>query len=277
MKEKLLSVIVANYNYGRFLESALKSLLLQMNDEVEVIVVDGGSNDHSVDIIRSHADELSWWCSERDSGQSEAFNKGFAHATGRFLTWLNADDIMLPRVVETLRRQVDRYPSCEWFVGGSMWLDPNLNVMKCVRARAFSELRYKCGMVSAWGPSCFFSKRLLGLVGGVDERLHYMMDTDLWMKFARAGYRYRRLPCYAYGLRLHPDAKMSGHNFAGSAQSNPNHPKWKQLAIESSIVHHLIDEDRYTLWKRLLTMGWAAYFRSLVDTFLKKGRLPCEV
>ena len=73
-----------------------ETMCLPSGERIELIIVDGGSNDNSVEIINKYADRLAWWCSEKDRGQSHAFNKGFTHATGRFLTWLNADDILLP-------------------------------------------------------------------------------------------------------------------------------------------------------------------------------------
>ena len=92
MVQPLLSIVIANYNYGRFLEDAIKSVLSQdMGDKVELIICDAASSDNSVEIIKKYADKISWWVSEEDKGQSDAFNKGFAHATGKYGCWLNAD------------------------------------------------------------------------------------------------------------------------------------------------------------------------------------------
>lgn len=256
----LLSVVIANYNYGRFLDEAIQSVLVQIGEgknqvppgEVEIIIIDGGSTDNSVDVIKKYAGDLppsplsstnyqlsspvSYWVSEPDKGQSDAFNKGFAKAKGRFLTWLNADDVMLPGTIAKLRVAAEKHPECEWFVGGCFWLDPEMKVIRCFRARKFSEVRFRTGQVSSWGPSSFFTKRLLDRVGGVDVRCKYTMDGDLWLKFAAiVGARYLPFADYVWGLRLHPEAKMSAHNFAESGQSDPNHPKWKQIRYESEI------------------------------------------
>lgn len=153
-----------------------------------------------------------------------------------------------------------------------MWLDRAMRVLRCVRAREFSEARFKCGMVSAWGPSSFFSQKMLSAVGGVDERFHYMMDSDLWLKFAHLGYRYVPLPGYAYGLRMHPDAKMSGHNFAESTQQDPNHPKWRQLANEAKWMHAGHDELAFTFLRRISTLGLKPCLRGWMDQLRMKGR-----
>lgn len=213
--KSLLSIVIANYNYGRFLEEAIRSVVGQDGfDQCELIIVDGGSTDNSVEIIRKYSDKIAWWCSEKDKGQSDAFNKGFAHARGRFLTWLNADDVMLPRVVQALKVASRRHPACEWFVGGCFWLDPQMRIVKCNVARPFSELRYRSGIVNVCGPSSFFTKRLLDAVDGVDVRLCYTMDMKLWFQFRHdCGIRYRRFIEFAWGLRIHGLAKTSGQAF----------------------------------------------------------------
>ena len=113
----LLSIVIVNYNYGRYLKMALDSVLEQIVPEVELIVVDGGSTDDSVEIIKKYADQIAWWCSEPDRGQSDAFNKGFAKARGRYLTWLNADDILVSGAINAILRMLRKYPDCEWFTG----------------------------------------------------------------------------------------------------------------------------------------------------------------
>ena len=169
MSQPLLSIVIANYNYGHFLEDAIQSVIAQdMGDKVELIICDAASTDNSVEIIKKYANglppntsyydwaknnsfltpnaqrltpKITWWCSEKDGGQSAAFNKGFFHARGRFLTWLNADDILLPGALGSLEKAIAAHPYCEWFVGGVMWLDRGLRIIKCGRSRPFSALR----------------------------------------------------------------------------------------------------------------------------------------
>lgn len=242
MNSPLLSVVIANYNYGCFLETAIKSIQDQnMGDKVEVIICDASSTDNSVEIIKKCANglppntslydwqpdnsqlmindyrlstKITWWCSEKDGGQSAAFNKGFSHARGRFLTWLNADDVLLPGALIRLEKAVMDSPQCEWFGGGCLFLDKQLKVFKCGRGRKISGLRMRRGVVGVTGPSSFFSADLYHRVGRIDERFHYTMDTDLWLRFAIvAKVSYIPFARYVWGLRLHANAKMSGHKF----------------------------------------------------------------
>lgn len=280
--QPLVSIVIANYNYGRFLEEAIRSVLSQLCDDYELIIVDGGSTDNSVEVIKKYEDKIAWWVSEKDRGQSDAFNKGFAHAKGRFLTWLNADDVMLPGVIEKLKCAAKKHPKCEWFVGGVLWLDPEMKVVNCGRGRPFSEIRYREGNVSVWGPSSFFTKRLLDAVGGVDERFHYTMDTDLWLRFAcKEKARYLPFCDYAWGLRLHPDAKMSGHNFTEDGKLDTQHSEKEKIARSK----HIEQMKREAMWRqeyfvskrptrltRLISVSWKQVLAARVDLFRFKGK-----
>lgn len=279
----LISIVIANYNYGRFLEEAIQSVIAQdMGDKIELIICDAASTDNSVDIIKKYANCISWWCSEKDGGQSAAFNKGFSHAQGRFLTWLNADDVMLPGTLKKLKRAIECHPECEWFVGGCFWLDPQMRILNCGRGRPFSEIRFREGNVGVWGPSSFFTKRLLDAVGGVDERFHFSMDADLWLRFAaKANARYRPFCKYAWGLRMHPDAKMSGHNFTANGELDTEHSEAEKKASskyrvqrekETNLRLEYFTPQKATLLSRLLSASWLDVLLARFDLLRCKGK-----
>ena len=295
----LLSIVVANCNYGRFIEEAIRSIIDQgMGGKVELIICDAASTDNSVEIIKKYADGLppntprldwvdpnsklqasnskliTWWCSEKDGGQSAAFNKGFSHARGQYLTWLNADDVMMPGTLERFERAVQKNPDCEWFVGGVMWLTKEMKIIKCGRGRPFSRLRAMSGNISVWGPSSFFSQALYKRSGGIDERFHYTMDTDLWCRFYHhCGAKYLPFIDYAWGLRLHECAKMSAHNFAESGEANPDHPKWTQIAKENEWTRKKCGlTSRFSLMKRLLSISPIDVLLAKLDTIRFGGR-----
>lgn len=296
--EPLLSIVIANYNYGRFLEEAIQSVIAQdMGDQVELIICDAASTDNSVDIIKKYANGLppnancsdwlgssnhnsqtppliTWWCTEKDGGQSAAFNKGFSHAHGRFLTWLNADDVLMPGALRLFSNAVVKYPDCKWFVGGVMWLDKEMRVVRMRRGRNFSKMRAVAGDVSVWGPSSFFTKELFYSVDGVDERFNYMMDTHLWFKFHfLAGETYRVFCDYAWGLRLHEDAKMSAHMFKSSGQQDPNHRKWDLIRQENMWLREVYDAPKkMSILRRVISIEFLGAISSLVDTYRYKGK-----
>jgi len=223
MSHPLLSIVIANYNFGRFLETAIQSVLCQCvpaeglplrlasGEEFELIIVDGGSSDNSVDIITKYRHRLAWWCSEKDRGQSHAFNKGFSHAAGAFLTWLNADDLLLPGALDALARKVRRYPKCEWFTGNFYrFRDDGLICEVNWGPHVYpSMLQTRNSPIVVFGPTSFFSKRIYERVGKIDESLNFMMDTDLWMKFMAADIMQVRVNHYCWAFRLHAESKTS--------------------------------------------------------------------
>lgn len=287
MNRVFLSVVIANYNYGRFLEEAIQSLLSQSCQDFELIICDGGSTDESVNVIKKYETKIKWWCSEKDGGQSAAFNKGFSHAEGRFLTWLNADDVMLPGTIKRLKHSATTNASCEWFVGGCLWLDPEMRIINAGRGRRFSNIRFREGNVSVWGPSSFFTKRLLDSVGGVDERFHLSMDTDLWLRFAcMSNARYLPFCNYAWGLRLHPDAKMSGHNFDVNGKFDDSRSEKEKLASsknkeqmdrEAAMKREYFTPTRQTKFSRLVSVCWPEVIAAKIDLWRFRGKHYLEV
>lgn len=213
MNNPLLSIVIANYNYGSFIEAAIQSVISQdAGDLVELIVCDGGSTDNSVEIIRKYSDRISWWVSERDDGQSDAFNKGFEHAHGKYLTWLNADDIMPKGCLRKVLREFCRNPSCEWFTANAFMF--NNESRKVVEIdwgpHWYPEcLQHKNSPIVAFGPSTFFAKSLWRRVGGVDVNMHYVMDNDLWLRFMAAGVKQRRINCFCWAFRMHVGSKTA--------------------------------------------------------------------
>src|SRR5215216_5318512 len=94
-----VSIITPSFNQGQFLEASIRSVLEQDYPDIEYMIVDGGSTDNSAEIIQKYQDRLTWWVSEKDKGHADALNKGFSHATGEILAWLNSDDIYFPSAV----------------------------------------------------------------------------------------------------------------------------------------------------------------------------------
>ena len=268
----LLSVVIANYNYGRFLGDAIESLLSQSFQGFELIVVDGGSTDNSVEVIRKYQDRIAWWCTEPDAGQSAAFNKGFSHATGRFLTWLNADDVFFPGALAAVVKEINRHPKGEWFVGSTSWVDADLRIKRVFVAHRFSILRGYFASASACGPSSFFTRRLLDAAGGIDETMHYAMDNDLWHRFFRKCHvRYWRTTANVWAYRIHEDSKLSGADVSTKQKALDNRARAHQEGLELA--------RRYPLsvcWVRpialLFSFSVVDKIRAIYRTHKMKGR-----
>ena len=208
----LLSIVIANYNFGKYLEDAILSILSQKCDEVELIVVDGGSTDNSVEIVKKYADKLAWWVSEKDEGQSDAFNKGFAHANGKYLTWVNADDVMPQGCLAQIIHEMKRSPNCEWFTGNFFRFNEADHRISQVNwgPHFFPEcLQTRRVPVLVYGPSTFFSRKVYEEVGRIGVDYRYSMDTDLWVKFIVRGVKQRRINCFCWAFRMHTGSKTA--------------------------------------------------------------------
>lgn len=184
-----ISIVIPSYNQGRYLESALRSVLLQDCPPHEVVVLDGGSTDGSVGILERYDPWLTWWRSAPDGGQAAAINEGMRQVSGDVVSWLNSDDLLLPgalRAVADLRRQA---PDAAAWVGACYRIDPDRRVLSVVRPRGLDP-----DSLADWGysgffyqPSCFLSASALSAAGPLDTSLHCAFDLDLWLRLARQG------------------------------------------------------------------------------------------
>lgn len=186
-----ISVITPSFNQGVFLERALRSVLTQDYPQLEYIVIDGGSNDNSVELLQCYADQLAYWRSAPDTGQAAAINEGLARSSGNIMTWLNSDDVLLPETLWVVGTLFATYPQIAWVTGLGMNIDADDQVTKPVlRTGKFRSLIVRgwyhgrlLGFIRQEGT--FWRRELWQAAGGVDERLRYGMDYDLWRRFAR--------------------------------------------------------------------------------------------
>jgi glycosyltransferase involved in cell wall biosynthesis len=249
--------VIANYNYGRFLADAINSVLSQdVGDKVELIICDAASTDNSVDVIKEFANGLppnvpfetwndkpmnfessrtliTWWCSEKDGGQSAAFNKGFSHARGKYLTWLNADDVLVPRSLRQVIDALEKYPNCDWFTANSFRFLEDGTVMQANWGPHLypSFLQRMTSPIVVFGPTSFFTRELYERVGKMDETLHYAMDNDLWVKFIMAGAKQRRINLMVWAFRMHEASKT-----AEFGEHKLDHESHRKLVEEGRVI-----------------------------------------
>lgn len=206
------SLVIPSFNQVFSLGETLESVLRQ-GVPVEAIVIDGGSADGSVEIIRGYADHLTYWVSEPDRGQSHAINKGFERATGDVFGWLNSDDVWLPGALETLLELRRENPDAVVWAGGTQTIDREGNVLAYYPPVPNGDIgpTWNVKEVSHslfFQPSALFSAEAFRQVGGLREDLHFAMDFDLWLKFSKLG-RFATVDKPIAQARVYPEAKSS--------------------------------------------------------------------
>jgi len=210
-----ISIVTPSFNQGRYLERTILSVLDQRYPKLEYIVIDGGSTDESVDIIRKYEPHLAYWVSEPDRGQSHAINKGFARATGDILAWLNSDDYYLPEALPKVAAAALTHPEAAVFVGAGQVLDPASKMWpKAPPTRITLETLYNWLDGSDFmQPSCFFRGFVWDRVGPLDEGLHIAFDVDLWLRMARDGCAFMTLTDVLSTAEAHPEAKTMAYRY----------------------------------------------------------------
>lgn len=180
-----ISVVVPSYNQGRYLEATLRSILDQRYPALELIAIDGGSTDGSVDILRRYDRHLAYWVSEPDGGHTLGLIKGFKRATGTIQCWLNSDDLQEPHALARVAAFFAARPTARLVYGNSTWIDRDGNPLYYRRELPFYRWMWLYNYNYLPQPATFWRRDLYEEVGGLDPRFELAMDADLWARMAR--------------------------------------------------------------------------------------------
>lgn len=187
-----ISIVTPSYNQADFLAQTIPSILSQQGGfELELIVVDGGSTDHSVAVLRGIDDPRLRWTSEKDEGQSDAINKGFAQATGDVLAWLNSDDLYVPGALQQVADAFGQAPEAAWLTGYCPIIDAQSRPIRGFVSRYKNKQlgRYTYGRLLRENfisqPATFWRAAAWARTGPLDTGLHWTMDYDLWLRLGK--------------------------------------------------------------------------------------------
>ena len=182
------SIITTSYNQGQFIEQTIQSVLSQNYPNLEYIVMDGGSTDNTLSILKKYEGKIKWF-SEKDNGQSDAINKGLRMATGDIVAWLNSDDYYLPGTLKKVVEIFENNKQTQWVSGDYLIVDENgKEIQSFVRnykkvLASFSSFNTLSLANYINQPSTFWRRDFQKKAGYLNEELHYCMDYDLWLRF----------------------------------------------------------------------------------------------
>ncbi|MFK7759474.1 MAG: glycosyltransferase family 2 protein [Phycisphaerales bacterium] len=277
-----IALVTPSFNAGKYVQQTFESVIDQGYENLEYIVVDGGSSDHTVQVIKDYEHSLTAWSSEPDNGMYDAINKGFDQTTGEIMGWINSDDILLPGTLKLVAQVFELFPEVEWISTRTpIAINEHGSIVKLVQHPAFSTKGFSRGahMLSAgWPALChlqqegtFWRRSLWDRAGGkLDTSYKLAGDFELWCRFARCAQlvsidvplgAFRYHPEQASGLNYANYIEESKRAFAENGYKKPNFLDtlaiYAKKVLSDSSIHKLADKGLAHRPPRI-TYNWGA-------------------
>ncbi|MGA1465416.1 MAG: glycosyltransferase family 2 protein [Balneolaceae bacterium] len=270
-----ISIVTPSFNSEDYLESTIQSVLRQTYPNLEYVIIDGGSTDRSVQIIKKYENELAYWISEKDSGLYHALNKGFKQTSGEIMGWINSDDMYHTNAFFTIAEIFSEYDEVKWLLGSCSAFDERGRTVNVRHSKEFTRDDFLKGDFK-WiqQESCLWKRELWDKSGGaLNEQLKYAGDFELWMRF------FRHEPLWV------TNALIGGFRLRRSGQlSSENYPEYlseveKTIRLEKSLPiktkkrprqgirfdrkqqRFILTGKKGNLWRRSLVIGRKAWYR----------------
>lgn len=250
-----ISIITPSYNQGIYIQHTIESVLNQNYPDLEYWVIDGGSTDQTLDILRSYGQKIQW-ISEKDHGQSHAINKGFHRSTGQIIAFLNSDDIYEPGALLAVGNFFNAHPDAFWVAGKCHFIDQNgRRIRKLVSMYKNYWLLWKSYTILmimnyAWQQSSFWRREIIDKIGYIDEDLKYAMDYDYELRIGKE-YKLWVLNQYLASFRIHSSSKAGS---SANAQFDADLKIMKKYASSPLLVkmHKLHNNITVGIYRRLM-------------------------
>lgn len=205
-----ISIVTPSFQQGQFVEETILSVLNQNYPDLEYMIIDGGSTDETVEVIRRYEDHLAYWISEKDRGQVHAINKGIERSTGEIFGFINSDDVYLPGTFDAVAEYFETHPEAEWVCGDTIMFGEGLEDELVETVVPKSAAHCLCWAYKASQPGHFWKRELIA--GGFDEAWPYDFDHDLYVRLLLDGHRCEYIAQPFARYRLHEASKTVAEN-----------------------------------------------------------------
>ena len=202
-----ISVVMPSYNQEQFIEESILSVINQNYPNLEFIIIDGGSTDKTLEIIRKYKDKIDFWVSEKDRGQTHAINKGFKKATGEIITWLCSDDTYNPDTLKFVGDFFYNNPKTDFLYGDVNAIDENNNVLRSLKSLKLNKIAFLTRIGTIPQPSSFYKYAVIDKIGLLDEKLYYAMDHDFFLRIIFGDFKIEKIKKALANYRYHLKSK----------------------------------------------------------------------
>ncbi len=258
MKLPRITIITPSYNQVDFIEETINSILFQDYPNLEYIIMDGGSDDGSADIIRNYEDRLSYWVSEKDGGQTDAIQKGIDRCTGDLFAWVNSDDVLFPGCLDAIA-ECYMNSSADIIHSDIAYIDSDSHITRLVKVPCQSRFFADRGVLHMTAPCVFFKTSFCKQVGGLSSHYHLSMDVDIWYKMISAGASIQHVENYLGGFRWHDTSKtVTAINNRKSYENDETVKIIESYLPDTSVMKRAFWRKMYNLYQ-LVNMN---YFKS---------------
>jgi len=273
--EPLVSIVIPSLNQGEYIEKTIKSVLDQDYHRMESLVVDGGSTDNTLAILKKYEEKIKW-ISEKDKGQADAINKGIAMTEGEIVAWLNSDDVYLPGAISRVVNYFRHWDDVKMVYGKSSFIDAAGAIVGRYPTEPFDFKRLASfNFISQ--PSVFFKREAFYAVGGLNPNLHYALDYDLWIRIG-SNFRVGYFPESLSGYRLHDTSKTVAYqhalkNHKETLAVTRQYYHWAPANRVYSYYYHAVEEKLPHCLKKVrpLTIAVSLLIAALKYFQLNKG------
>ena len=203
-----ITIVTPSYNQGEFIERTIQSVLNQNYPNIEYIICDGGSTDNTIEILNKYSSQISWWCSEKDNGQTDAINKGMKRATGDIVCWINSDDVLLPNSLDYVGNFFRENTDIDFIMGISLEIDKYDNICKKTHTILTKWMALR-GAYNINQQGMFWRRTVFERIGYLDATYHACMDAEFTIRIIENSIKYKVVNKALGAIRVYQGTKTS--------------------------------------------------------------------